>query len=169
MCHYPPIRALSVIARTSIEGVHALLQSKLEKLLLRGTHFINVDDWSENEISTKYKCVIGIVNCTKIPINTWQTNAFSKKKGCATLKYQVVIHHATGKPLSVYGSFKGSVHDAKICEKSDIAQYLLNYNLKLIGDKAYVGSCNVLAPIKKNNRFFSKTQRKRYNRQLTQV
>jgi hypothetical protein len=41
--------------------------------------------------------------------------------------------------------------------------------LKLIGDKAYVGSCNVLAPIKKNNRFFSKTQRKRYNQQLAQV
>jgi hypothetical protein len=87
---------------------------ELEKLLLRGTHFINVDDWSENKISTKYKRVIGIVNYTEIPINTWQTNAFSKKKGCATLKYQVVIHHATGKPLSVYGPFKGSVHDGKI-------------------------------------------------------
>jgi hypothetical protein len=68
----------------SVGGVHALLQSKLEKLLLRGTYFINVDNWSEN-VSTKYKHVIGIVNCTEIPINTWQTNAFSKKKGCATL------------------------------------------------------------------------------------
>jgi hypothetical protein len=113
--------------------------------------------------------VIGIVDCTEIPINTRQTNAFSKKKGCATLKYQAVIHYSTGKPLSVYGPFKGSVHDAKVYEKSDMAQYLLNYNLKLIGDKAYVGSCNVLASIKKNNRFFNKTQRKNYNQQLAEV
>jgi hypothetical protein len=49
-------------------GVHALLQSELKKLLLIGTHFINVDDWSENEISTKYNHVIGIVDCTEIPI-----------------------------------------------------------------------------------------------------
>jgi hypothetical protein len=110
----------------SIGGVHALLQSELKKLLLKGTHFINVDDWSENEISTKYKRVIGIVDCTEIPINTWQTNAFSKKKGCATLKYQVVIYHSTGKPLPVIGPFKESVYDAKVYEKSDMAQYLLN-------------------------------------------
>jgi hypothetical protein len=50
----------------SVREVHALLQSKLEKRLLRGTHFINVDDWSENEISTKYKRVIGIVDCLSI-------------------------------------------------------------------------------------------------------
>jgi hypothetical protein len=72
---------------------------------------LNVDDWSENKISTKYKRVIGIVNCTEIPINTWQTN------GCAILKYQVVILHATGKPLSVYGLFKRSIYDAKVYEK----------------------------------------------------
>jgi hypothetical protein len=32
-----------------------------------------------------------------------------------------------------------------------------------------MGSCNVLAPIKKNNRFFNKTQHKNYNQQLAQV
>jgi hypothetical protein len=53
----------------SIGGVHALLQSELKKLLLKGTYFINIDDWSENELSTKYKRVIGIVDCTEIPIN----------------------------------------------------------------------------------------------------
>jgi hypothetical protein len=152
----------------SIGGVYALLQNKLEKLLLRDTHFINVDNWSKNEISTKYKHVISIVDCTKILINNWQTNAFNKKKSCTTLKYQVVIHPATEKPLSMYGPFKGSVHDAKVYEKNYIAQYLLNYNLKLIGDKAYMGKCNMLAPIKKNNRFFIKTQRKRCNQQLAQ-
>jgi hypothetical protein len=48
MCYYPPIQALSVIAGISIGRVHALLQSELKKLLLKGTYFINIDDWSEN-------------------------------------------------------------------------------------------------------------------------
>jgi hypothetical protein len=81
----------------------------------------------------------------------------------------VVIYHSTGKPLHIYGPFKGSVHDAKVYEKSGIAGYLLNYNLKLIGDKAYIGSSNVITPIKKNNRFYNKAQRRRYNLQLAQV
>jgi hypothetical protein len=61
----------------------------------------------------------------------------------------VVVHHSTGKPLHIYGPFKGSVHDAKVYEKSEIAGYLLNYNIKLIGEKAYIGSSNVIVPTKK--------------------
>jgi hypothetical protein len=67
----------------------------------------------------------------------------------------VVVYHSTGKPLHIYGPFKESVHDAKVYKKSKIAEYLLNYNLKLIGDKAYIGSSNMIAPIKKNNRFYN--------------
>jgi hypothetical protein len=48
---------------------------------------------------------------------------------------------------------------SKIYEKSEIAGYLLNYNLKLIRDKAYIG----------NNRFYNKAQQRRYNLQLAQI
>jgi hypothetical protein len=162
MRHYPPIRALAVIAGMSVGGVHLLLQRELEKLNASNEHFIDIDDWSDDQLSTTYHRVVGIVDCTKISINTWHSNAFSKKKGGPTLNYQVVTHHSTGKPLHIYGPFKGSIHDAKVYKKSNIAKYLLNHNLKLIGDKAYV------APIKKNNRFYNKAQRIRYNVQLAQ-
>jgi hypothetical protein len=92
MRHYPPVRALSVIAGMLVSGVHLLLQKELEKLFLSNEH---IDQWSEDQLSTKYHCVVGIVDCTELAINTWQTNSFSKKKGGPTLKYQVVIHHST--------------------------------------------------------------------------
>jgi hypothetical protein len=88
-----------------------------------------------------------------------------------TLKYQVIVHHSTRKLLHIYGPFKRSVYNAKVYEKSEIAEYLLNYNLKLIRNKAhniyiYIGNFNVIAPIKKNNRYYNKAQQRRYNLQL---
>jgi hypothetical protein len=67
------------------------------------------------------------------------SNAFNKKKGGPTLKYQVVTHHSIRKPLHIYGPFKESIHDARVYEKIDITKYLLNHTLKLIEDKAYMG------------------------------
>jgi hypothetical protein len=87
MCHYPPVRALSVIAGMSRSGVHLLLQKELEKLNSSNEHFIDIDDWMDDQLSTKYFRVIGIVDCTEIAINTWQSNAFSKKKGEPTRNF----------------------------------------------------------------------------------
>jgi hypothetical protein len=67
-------------------------------------HFIDIDDWNKDQISTKYHYVIGIVDCTELAINTWQTNSFSKKKGGPTLKYQgdkVYIHLLLSTTLAV--------------------------------------------------------------------
>jgi hypothetical protein len=108
----------------SMGGVHLLLRKEHEKLNLSNEYFIDIDDWSDDQLSTKYLRVIGIVDCTEITINTWQSNAFIKKKGESTLKYQVVTYHSTGKPLHIYGPFKGSIHDAKVYKKSDITKYL---------------------------------------------
>jgi hypothetical protein len=83
----------------SKNGVHLLLHRNLKKLNLFNNYFIDINDWSDDQLSTKYLHVIGIIDCTKIAINTWQSNAFRKKKGGPTLKYQIVTHHSTGKPF----------------------------------------------------------------------
>jgi hypothetical protein len=66
------------------------------------------------------------------------------------LKYQVVIHHATGKPLSVF--------EVSIMQKSMKKVIWPNIYWNLLETKHTWAV--VLAPIKKNNRFFGKTRSK---------
>jgi hypothetical protein len=170
MRFYPPIRVLSVISGLSRATVHDLVQDELHKLWNMRNIFFDVNtNWSEEHIVNDFHSdLIGIVDCTELRINVWHSDAFSVKKACHTLKYQVVINISTGRPLHICGPFKGSVHDAKVYLKSGFALWLLDNNLRILGDKAYVGSSCVIAPIKKSNTAVTPEARSRYNKKLAQ-
>ncbi len=162
MRHYPPIRVLSVIAGMSESGIQKLVHRELEKLVAwKHSAYISMDNWDEEDIHPDWPRVIGIVDSTELHINAWHQNAFSVKKAHHTLKYQVIINITNGKVLQVYGPYKGNRHDSKIYANSGVALWLLNHNLRILGDKAYVGSSGVIAPIKKSNPAFTKRERLR--------
>jgi hypothetical protein len=58
MRHYPPIKALAVIAGMSVGGVYLLLQRELEKPNTSNQYFININDWNDDQIFTKYYRVV---------------------------------------------------------------------------------------------------------------
>jgi hypothetical protein len=158
-----------VIAGMSKSGVWKLVHTELEKLVAwNHQKYISIDNWKEDDIFTEWPKVIGIIDCTELSINAWHRNAFSVKKAHHTIKYQVVINISNGKLLHIYGPFKGSRHDAKVYTNSGLALWLLNHNLQILGDKAYVGSSGVIASIKKSNFRYSKRECKNFNLKLSQ-
>jgi hypothetical protein len=140
MRHYPPVHVLSVIAGMSMSGVRKLVHIELQKLIAwNHQKYISIDNWKKNDILEEWPKTIEIIDCTELDINAWYRNAFSVKKAHHTVKYQVVINISTGKLLHIYGPYKGSRNDAKVYIESGLAMWLLNHNLRVLDDKAYVG------------------------------
>jgi hypothetical protein len=131
---------------------HRVLKAELKRL--ESEHLetcVNIENWEKSDIPATWPNHIGIIDCTEVIIYAWHRNAFSKKKACYTLKYQVVVNIKTGKALQIYGPFKGSVHDSTVFKKSGVGHWLLQRGVRLLGDKAYVGCPGITATKKKTS------------------
>lgn len=148
---------------------HRVIKEELKKLVSEHlSTLVNINNWVPGDIPPTWPNHIGVVDCTELIIHAWHRNAFSKKKARHTLKYQVVININTGKPLQIFGPFKGSVHDSKVFHKSGLSQWLLDNNVKILGDKAYVGCAGVTAPHKRVDGRRLPAPLRAYNKKLAQ-
>lgn len=165
MRHYPSVRLLAVIAGMSPAGVHKLVHNELESLVENHQDWISVDTWAPVDLLRQWPGapVVGVVDCTEVHINAWHADTFSVKKAHHTIKYQVIINVSTMRVMNIYGPFKGSVHDSIVYKKSSFAHWLFDNNLRILGDKAYIGCSGVIAPVKKNNIRYTLEERRTFN------
>lgn len=136
----------------------------------RVQEYISLDNWDANDAPKGWPGHVAIVDGTEVFINCWQKNCFSKKKGHQTLKYQVVINASTYQVLHVLGPYKGSRHDSVLFHNSIIPEWLSNNNIRLLGDKGYIGCDRITTPIKKQpGQKQLKPSQKLFNKKVSQV
>lgn len=120
-----------------------------------------------NYIFDNIRYVIDATECRIQKFSNWVLQAFfySNKKKMHSIKYQIIVDALNGTIQDCYGPYCGSTHDNKIFKfwKED-TNFFLETAEQLLGDKGYVGSKNILTPIKKlKNRELSDNE-KQFNK-----
>ena len=107
---------------------------------------------------------------TELVITKWINKSFSGKSHDFTIKYQVVVGFPHFRPVDIVGPYLGSISDATIWKESAIANYLEENELKVLGDKGYIGCPSVVA-MKKKKKGQTKLsdEDKEFNRKISLV
>lgn len=165
--HYMPQKALGVLFNLSKSRISQILIAQTDKLSAQIRDFVNFKELQIFEPFFLNNCV-GVVDSTELQINTWVGDSYSGKKGCHTLKYQVVSCLTTGKPVQICGPYFGKESDATIWKKSGLGEYLEDDDLWVLGDKGYQGCLRVKHCLKKKQGQDTLDPRsKEYNRQIS--
>lgn len=165
--HYPSYNHLAVLFGLEKSYVRKVVKREVESLAATIDQWIDVRRLDSLEGFFLKDCV-GAVDSTEIEINTWVGDSYSGKKKTFTLKYQVVISLHTKMPVQISGPYFGKVSDAKVWQKSGMAEFLAADGLWVLGDKGYQGCSRVKHCLKKQKGEKKlPAQKKDYNRRIS--
>jgi hypothetical protein len=150
--HYIPFRCLAVLFGVTKSSAARIVQDQIESIASKLPMYCDIDNiWNESSPKLFPNCY-GIVEGTECQIQVWQESAFSGKKMLYTLKYQAVIGISSCNLLDLYGPVVGSTHDVEVYHRSSISKWLETNNIKVLGDKGYIGCEEVVTPFKRKNK-----------------
>jgi hypothetical protein len=182
--HYPPFRTLGALFGLSKSQVRDIVHKLVDLYASNYDKFINLHNLERFEeffladivgmlqpdSLLPSSLLQGIVDCTELVINKWVKSAYSGKAHDYTVKYQVVVGGSDFRAVHIVGPFLGSVSDAKIWNESDIAAWMLENEVKVLGDKGYVG-CSGVEAMKKKKKGQAKLdpKDKEYNNKIAKI
>ena len=179
--NYPSFRALGAYFGMKNDRARKIVKSQIEILANKVSEYVNVQNVDSPDDFFLKNCVgitliaknlllicTGAVDTTELPIWAWVGDAYSGKKKCFTMKYQVVVCLITKKPIQISGPFFGKVSDSEIWRLSGMANFLEEDDLWVIGDKGYVGCRRVKHCLKrKKGQKRLPRSKKEYNRSIS--
>lgn len=165
--NYPSFRHLGALFGLKHERVRKIVKRQVQILASTIRDYVNLNDLDTPDDAFFQGCV-GAVDCTELPIWTWVGDAYSGKKKCFSLKYQVIVCLVTKRALQISGPFFGKAADITVWRLSGMAEFLESEDFWVLGDKGYVGGQRVKHCLKKRRGQHRLSRRnKAYNKMIS--